>query len=209
MATHAQHPAISTPSVGAQAAIPRDSEGFDMPALARRMYRPTAAMGLMAVAAGIVAGAVQATANKPIHVSQLAAWNPGLLFLGVGLLLSAVTFLLATILGELRDGGVAVQKALGEQALMLKRPWTGYLFPPTMMMGLMLLVADLGIGLAQAAKLDSDPVGAADIGAWLGPLRFAGIALILTGVTLALATIVRSLRFQSDRVVQIAAGRQA
>ena len=92
---------------------------------------------------------------------------------------------------------------------MLKRPWTGYLFPPTMMMGLMLLVADLAIGFVQAAKLDSDPVGAADIGAWLGPLRFAGIALILTGVTLALATIVRSLRFQSDRVVQIAAGRQA
>lgn len=55
----------------------------------------------------------------------------------------------------------------------------------------------------------SAPAGAADIGAWLGPLRFAGIALILTGVTLALATIVRSLRFQSDRVVQIAAGRQA
>lgn len=108
-----------------------------------------------------------------------------------------------------RGYGWLKTRTLGERALVLKRLWTGYLFPPTMMMGLMLLVADLAIGFVQAAKLDSDPVGAADIGAWLGPLRFAGIALILTGVTLALATIVRSLRFQSDRVVQIAAGRQA
>jgi hypothetical protein len=39
------------------------------------------------------------------------------------------------------------------------------------------------------------------------PLRFAGVALIFTGVALALATIVRALRFQGDRVSQIAAGR--
>lgn len=209
MATHAHHTSVSTLRVGAQSAIPRDREGFDMPALARRMYLPMAAMGLMAVVAGIVVGVIQATADTPLRVSQLAVWNPGLLFLGVGLLLSAVTFLLATILGELRDGGAAVQTALGEKALILRRPWTGYLFPAVMMMGLMLLMVDLVIGFVQAAKLDSDPGGAADIGAWLGPLRFAGVALILTGVTLALATIVRALRFQADRVVQIAAERQA
>ncbi len=203
---------MATPSilkVGPQLAIPREREGFDMPALARKMYRPMAAMGLMAVAAGIVVGIVQATADKPIHVAQLQAWNPGLLFLGIGFLLSAVTFLLATILGELRDGGTRVQLSLSERALILKRPWTGYAFPPAMMMGLMTLIAGLVIGFVEAAKLDNDPSGAADIGAWVGPLRFAGIALLFTGIALALATIVKALRFQADRISQIAEGRQS
>jgi hypothetical protein len=198
----------TTARVGPQLAIPREREGFDMPALARRMYKPMAAMGGMAIAAGIVVGVVQATADQAIHVAQLQAWNPGLDFLGVGLLLSAVTLVLATILGELRDGGTAVQVSLGERALILKRPLTGYLFPPAMMMGLITLVAGLAIGFVQAAKLDNDPAGAADIGAWVGPLRFAGIALILSGVILALATIVRALRFQADRVTQIAETRE-
>jgi hypothetical protein len=147
---------------------------------------------------------VQANLDLPLHVAQVAAGNPGLLFLGIGVLLSAVTFLLATILGELRDGGTGVQQALGEPTLILKRPLTGKLFPPAMMMGLMTLVATLVTGFVQAAKLDSDPSGAADIGAWLGPLRFAGVALLFTGVALALATIVHSLRFQAARIEQLA-----
>ncbi len=201
---------MATPTishVGRDLAIPRENEGFDIPAMARRMWRPMLAMGLMAIAAGVSSGVVQATADRPLHVAQIGAWNPGVLFLGIGFLLSAVTFLLATILGELRDGGTSVQQALGEKALILKRPLTGYLFPPAMMMGLMTLVASLVIGFVQAAKLDNDPSGAADIGAWVGPLRFAGVALLFTGVALALATIVRALRFQAGRIQQIAEQR--
>jgi hypothetical protein len=194
--------------VGGQLSIPREREGFDMPALARKMYRPVAAMGAMAIAAAIVAGIVQATADRPIHVDQIQAWNPGLAFLGVGFLLAAVTFVLATILGELRDGGTKVQVSLRERALILKRPWTGYAFPAAMMIGVMTLLAAFAVGFVQAAKLDDDPTGAADIAAWVTPLRFAGIALILTGVVLALATIVRALRFQADRIAQIAETRE-
>lgn len=190
--------------IGRDLAIPRESEGFDIPAMARKLWRPMLAMGLMTVAAGVVAGIVQANLNLTLHVSQVAAWNPGLLFLGIGFLLAAVTFLLATILGELRDGGTSVQQALGVKALILKRPLTGKLFPPVMMMGVMTLIATLVIGFVQAAKLDNDPSGAADIGAWIGPLRFAGVALLFTGVSLALVTIVRSLRFQAARIQQIA-----
>lgn len=194
--------------VGGQLSIPREREGFDMPAMARRMWRLALAMGLMAIGAGIVSGIVQATAGEPIHVSQIAAWNPGLLFLGIGLLLSAVTFVLAVILGELRDGGTKVQVSLGERALILRRPWTGYAFPAAMMTGLITLIAAFAIGFVQAARLDDDPAGAADIAAWVGPLRFAGIALVFTGVALALATIVRALRFQADRITQIAEERR-
>jgi hypothetical protein len=191
--------------IGRELAIPRESERFDMPAMARRLWRPMLAMGLMTVAAGVIVGIVQANLDVPLHVAQVAAWNPGVLFLGIGFLLAAVTFLLATILGELRDGGTSVQQALGVKALILKRPLTGMLFPPAMMMGLMTLLATLAIGFVQAAKLDNDPSGAADIGAWVGPLRFAGVALLFTGVALALATIVRSLRFQAARIEQLSA----
>jgi len=190
--------------VGRDLATPRENEGFDMPAMARKLWRPMLAMGLMTVAAGVVAGIIQANLDLPLHVAQVAAWNPSLLFLGIGFLLSAVIFLLATILGELRDGGTSVQQSLGANALILKRPLTGKLFPPAMMMGLMTLIATLVIGFVQAAKLDNDPGGAADIGVWLGPLRFAGVALLFTGVALALATIVRSLRFQAARIDQLA-----
>lgn len=194
--------------IGSQSAVPREEEGFDLPALAKKMWLPAFAMGLMAVAAGVVAGVIQATSDNAARVAQIAAWNPGLLFLGIGFLLSAVTFTLARILGELRDGGTSVQQSLGEHALMLKRPWSGYAFPPAMMMGLMTLIATFGLGFLQAAWLDNRPADAADIAAWSGPLRFAGVALIFTSVVFALVTIVKSLHFQADRLTQIADERQ-
>lgn len=198
--------------VGRQLAIPREDEsylGIDMPALARKMWAPMLAMGLMAVATGVVVGIIQASSDNPLHVKQLSAWNPGVLFMGIGFLLSGVTFLLATILGELRDGGSEVQRSLGEKPLVIKRPWTGWVFPPIMMMGLMVVVTAFGIGLWQASIVDTRPGDAADIAAWVGPLRFGGLAMIFTGISLALATIVRALRFQADRITQIAEQRGA
>lgn len=206
-ATAAVNSRPTTATVGGQVSIPREQEGFDMPGMAQKMWRPMLVMGLMTVAAGIVAGIVQAGADTPLRFAQIGAWNPGVLFLGIGFLLSTVTFVLAVILGELRDGGAKVQAALGAQALILRRPWTGKAFPLAMVMGLMTLMATFVIGFIEAARLDTDPSGAADIGAWVGPLRFAGVALVFTAVVLALATILRALRFQSDRVTQIAEQR--
>ena len=71
--------------VGRDLAIPRENEGFDMPAMARKLWRPMLAMGLMTVAAGVVAGIIQANLDLPLHVAQVAAWNPSLLFLEVEL----------------------------------------------------------------------------------------------------------------------------
>ncbi len=207
MATSATTRAPLT-TVGRQRAIPRDREGFDMPRLARRMWPPMLLMGIMAVAAGIVAGIAQASTSNVIDVARLDAWTPGVLFLGIGFLLAGVTFLLATILGELRDGGTKVQRSLGAPALILKRPLTGYAFPAAMMMGLMVLMAAAALGFYQAVEVDNDPALAADLGAWLGPVRFGGLALIFTGISLALLTIGKALRFQSDRLGQIAGSGQ-
>ncbi len=174
-----------------------------MPKMARRMWPPMILMGLMAVVAGIVAGIAQANTSDALDVARLAAWTPGVLFLGIGFLLAGITFLLATVLGELRDGGTKVQQRLGVPALILKRPLTGYLFPAAMMMGLMVLLFAAAFGVYQASEVGSDPALAADIGAWLGPVRFGGLALIFSGIALALLTIGKALRFQSDRLSQI------
>ncbi len=203
-----RHPAPAL-RVGPQRAVLREQERLDLPAMARKLWRPMLTMGLMAITAGLIAGGIQASASNPLHVRQIAAWNPGLLFLGIGFLLSTVTFVLATILGELRDGGTNVQRSLAANGPILKRPWTGYVFPASLMMGLMTLLAGFVLGFEQAARIDDNPGSAADIGAWVGPLRFAGVALILTGVVFALATIVRALRFQADRITQIAGERQS
>ena len=39
--------------------------------------------------------------------------------------------------------------------------------------------------------------------AWLTPLKFVGLALLLSGITLALMTIVKVLRFQPTRLVDL------
>ena len=38
---------------------------------------------------------------------------------------------------------------------------------------------------------------------WLEPLKFVGMALLLTGIGLALATIIRALRWQANRLWEI------
>ena len=194
--------------VGHQPAISREAETFDMAAMARTMWPPALLMGLMGVVGGVVVGIIQATLDDPIDVAQLAAWKPGLTFLGIGFVLVSITFLLATILGSLRDGGTQVQASLGESELILKRPWTGYVFPAAMLSGLMLLAFAFVYGFVAAAKVDTSPGGAADIVAWLAPLRLAGVAILLTGVAFGLFTIVKALRFQTDRITEIAANRQ-
>ncbi len=42
--------------------------------------------------------------------------------------------------------------------------------------------------------------------AWLEPLKFVGIALLLTGISLALATIRKVLQFQAGRIIELVSG---
>ena len=93
-----------------------------------------------------------------------------------------------------------------------------------MMMGMMVLIVAFIVGLVQAnlasdywnhsiatrlnpAEAGSDilrDLGRIEaLGTWLAPLRFVGLALIFTSIGLALATIVRVLRWQSGRLIDI------
>ena len=215
-----------------------------MQAMAGKMWMPFIGMGFMIVVVAFIiglfvssaaadyfsfsksvreaAGTGSDLATKKAFIESTKVWLPTLKFLGLGMILGGVTFLLATILGALRTGGGRVQEALGVDVKIIKPPMTAQLFPMFMMMGMMLLVASVIIGIVLAtltydywnhsiaAQLNPSQGGLlADLGTinavklWLEPFKFVGMALLLTGIGLALATIVRVLRWQSSRLWEI------
>ena len=128
---------------------------------------------------------------------------------------------MATILGALRTGGGSVQQALKAEVKLIRPPATGKLFPMVMMMGIM---AAFIVGIVQAniaadywnhsIATSLNPAEAGSdilrdlrqiqaLGTWLAPMRFGGLALVLSHRNLALATIVRVLRWQSGHLVEI------
>ena len=214
-----------------------------MQAMASKMWTPMIAMGFMVVLGAFIFGLFNASttsdyfdaskdaretamrdsdlATDRAFIESTKVWLPTLKFLGMGMILSGVTFLLATILGALRTGGAGVQQALGETVRMPKPPMTAQIFPMLMMMGLMILIASLVIGIILAFltydywnnsivnDLNSALEGSGflddlstinSVQAWLAPFKFVGIAMLLSGIGLALATIVRILRWQSIRL---------
>ncbi len=221
-------------------------EATTMQKVARYMWVPMLLMGLMVIAASVVIGitnaaaasdyfglpqAVRGAADAPASViddrqfiESTNVWLPGLQLLGIGLILSAITFSLASILGVFRAGGVRLQQALGREAQSLTPPITARLFPMLMMMGLMVLIVNLVIaaiigGLAwdvygnSIAEINAAPEGSAlldDLGTvntyktWLAPLPFIGIAMILVGISFAVHTILQVIRFQGQRIRELA-----
>ena len=230
---------------GGRAVLARP-EPTTMQKVARYMWVPMLLMGLMVVAASLglsiaVADATSSYFGLPKDVREAATastgtiddrqfiestnlWLPGFRLLGVGLILSAITFLLASILGVFRAGGGRLQQAFGHEAQSLTPPITARLFPMLMMMGLVILIVNLAIsaiigGLAwdvfghsiaeiNAAEPGSDLLG--DLGTvntyktWLTPFKFVGIAFILVGISFAVHTILQVIRFQGQRIRELA-----
>ena len=172
--------------------------------MARAMWGPSLAMGFMAVAAGLVLAVVQATKviTDPELASDLSAWVRGIGFLGEGFLLSGISFLLGSILFSLRRGGGEVQESVGVAVHTLDMPTTAKLFVGLMMVGLMVEVFQFVVYLATTTF---DSAAAASYFAWLGPVREAGLGIILSGIVLALVTIGNVLGFQFSRIKDIIA----
>ena len=171
--------------------------------MARALWLPMLAMGIMAVLAGFIVSLVQTgeVRSDPGFATDLSAWVQGLQFLGEGFILSGISFLLGTILGSLRKGGGEVQKATGVSVKTLKMPVTGKLFVGLMMAGMMLAIVQF-VGYV-AVSTFSGPQTIASYFAWLGPVREAALGLLLSGIVLALATIAKVLGFQFSRVTEI------
>ncbi len=220
-----------------------------MQKMAGVMWAPMLLMGLMIVFAGLGLSVVKASfasdyfgvekgireaadapaslIDKRQFIEFANVWLPGLLLLGIGFILSAITFSLANILGVFRAGGVQVQKAFGAEPQTLTPPITAKLFPMFMMMGLMILIANLVIAvIIGATAWDVYGHSVADINAaesgsgllsdlgtvkawkmWLEPSKFVGLATILVGISMAVHTILQVIRFQGQRIREMAAGR--
>lgn len=165
--------------------------------------------------------------DKRVFIETTKVWVDGLQFMGMGFLLAAITMFLASILGNLRLTGGEVQQAAGRRMLSLKPPWTAK-FPLLMLTGLMILAAHLALKVVLAfqahgiynhaiQEIDGAVAGSALLAdvqqlhtylTWLEPFKFVGVAVMLVGISLALYTIVRALRFQNDRVQAMAQGAE-
>jgi len=230
-------------------AVLTEAQPTGMQKMAGMMWAPMLLMGLMIVFASLglsvvkanfasdyfgVTKAVREAAAAPAYlidkrqfIEFANVWLPGLQLLGIGLILSAITFSLANILGVFRVGGVQIQQAFGKEPQTLTRPITGMLFPMMMMMGLMILIANLIVAVIigaiawdvygnSVAEINAAAPGSSLLGdqgtvnsfkAWLEPFKFVGLATILVGISVAVHTILQVIRFQGQRIRELAAGR--
>jgi hypothetical protein len=171
--------------------------------LAGPMWAPMLTMGVTLVYAGLLLSITAAdnVTAAPALASSQRAWVQGVQFLGEGLLLSGISFLLGTILGAIRAGGGEVQESLGLTVKTLRMPTTAKVFVGLKMLGLMLEIAQFA-GYAYVATVP-EAADYATFSTWLGPLRELGLGVLLSGIVLALATISRALGFQFARITQI------
>lgn len=209
-------------------------KGDDIPQkMAKTMWLPMLAMGLMAVTAGLIVAIIAGISVGDFFGGgsfddlgtgeALKEAGLGTSFLGMAFILSSITMVLVNIVRTLRDTGREVQQSVGaKEVTQLKKPLTGHLIPHVMMMGLFTVVAGFILALIVSSLIGGiDPQGLtdpsvlsvadrADLGAaealdkWLPPLKLFGLALIFTSIVLALRTIIKAIRFQAQRVEELA-----
>ncbi|MBI3953875.1 MAG: hypothetical protein HY330_05120 [Chloroflexi bacterium] len=173
------------------------------------LWAPMLLMGVMGLGAGLILSFIEAGAASSQSTgtfNSLRALVPGIMFFGEALLLAGISFLLGSILGSIRQGGGEVQESVGVHVKTLKMPLTAKLFVALMMMGMMVEMAQLGLYIYAATLENAESL---DVWlTWLGPLREAGLGLLLSGIVLALASIGKVLGFQFSRIQElIAVGR--
>lgn len=171
--------------------------------MARTMWFPMLVMGPMLVAAGFVTSIVWSNNIGTETGLGAAGWTQGLQFLGEGLVLAGISFLLGSILASLREGGGEVQQALGLSITTLKMPAMAKAFVALMVAGLMVSMAQFGLYLYTLTFETLAEV--TPWWAWLGPFRELGLALLLSGIVLALVAIANVLGFQFARIRSIVA----
>ncbi len=147
-----------------------------MQSMARKMWLPFLGMGFMVVIAAFIVGLIvsgsaadwlsvskltretaergSALATQKAFIESTLIWLPAVKFLGLGMMLGGVTFLLATILGALRTGGGKVQEALGADVRIITPPMTAKMFPMFMMAGIMILITAVVVAIDALAVTD-------------------------------------------------------
>lgn len=176
-----------------------------------------------AIREAATAGSAFVQANVSNHV--LEAWVPQFKFLGLGLGLMAITMALGIIAKKLRHMGKVIASHMPSNLRPKTPPIPGTvrLFQLSTVMGVMILAAALVVGIVLAAGVVPDywnhaiaselnPAAAgsallAQLGLvssfakWLNPLRMMGMSFLFTGITIALAVIIDTLRIQANMLV--------
>lgn len=171
--------------------------------MARTMWLPMLVMGSMLVGAGVVTAVIWSNNIGTETGLGAAGWTQGLQFLGEGLVLAGISLLLGSILASLREGGGEVQSSLGLRVTTLRMPSTAKMFIVLMAAGLVVSMTQFVLYLYTLTFETAHQV--AIWWAWLGPLRELGLALLLSGIVLALAAIATVLGFQFSRIRSIIA----
>ena len=197
---------ITTP-YGKGAITRKAPDALPIHRMAYALWAPMLIMGVMLVGIGLVLSffeANEAFSGDPDAFQTLRALVPGIEFLGKGLILAGVSFLLGSILGSLRQGGGEVQESVGAGVKTLSMPLTAKLFVVLMMMGMMVEMVQFGLYIFVATLDPVDELSTINAyHAWLGPLREAGLGLLLSGIVLALGTIGKILGFQFYRLQEL------
>lgn len=173
--------------------------------MAVRLWAPMLVMGAMLLVAGLVLSFVEAGAagSNEGTFQTLRALVPGIEFFGEALLLAGISFLLGSILASLRQGGGEVQESVGVGVKTLNMPTTAKLFIGLMVLGIMVSMLHVVLYI-YVASLGASEVQTIDAWlAWLGPLREAGLGLLLSGIVLALVTIGHVLGYQFYRIREL------
>ena len=163
------------------------------------------------------AGTALVVAN--VTRQSISTWVPAFKFLGLGIMLGAITMALGTIIKTLRDLGAGVMSTWPKELNpgIPEKPRAAKLFPMIMMMGWILLIAGLIWALSLngvvtsywshsiASELDLAQHGSALLAQlgltqftlpWLSFFRLLGMAFLFAGITVALAVIIRTLQSQ-------------
>ena len=168
-------------------------------------------------------GSALALANTRSHAIEF--WAPAVKFFGLALMLLAITMALGTIAQRLRGMGQMITSHMPAdlRPQMAAPPRRVRVFQMSAAMGIMLQMAVAIIGIVVAATTVpaywnnsvAETLNAAQSGSallsqlgllnalagWLTPVRFLGMALLFTAITIALTVIIGILRLQAGLLV--------
>lgn len=179
----------------------------------RALWKPMLAMALVAFPAGAILAAVRAnaiaTGGSPAFIAAYDHLAEGTNFLAFAAVFSAISFVIARILGEFRTGGGKIQEAVGSNVETLLMPATAKAFIGLMAMSMMIILTPVVINYVVAAQILSGSANALahaqQWSIWLEGVRKFGMGLYLFAITLGLSTIIYVLRFQGIRIRELAA----
>lgn len=189
----------------------RRSLGYNLPQrVGRALWAPMLAMALMAFPAGVILGIIRAdeisTGGAADTIAALKHVQAGVMFIGFASVFAAISFAIARILGQFRDGGGRLQEASGRVVETLKMPLTAKVFLGTMMMAMMTILVAVVLHFVFAADI-SNTAASLELSeerfTVLEGVRRIGVAMYLVAIAFGLATIVHVLRFQSIRVREL------